>query len=310
MNKIDSIGNGMVIDWVITNNCNYKCNYCSPNLHSNTSGWPNYDNALKFFNYLHSYNSNKKLIILCGGEPTLWPRLIDFIKESPDGYLLEIVTNGSRTLRWWEKFIDECKDKIHQIAISVHWESADINHLVEVCKLLDSKDMQTTVMIIADKAAGFKKIKTTFKLLTADSLKINVIIKPVKVYTQSGKTQDYSKKEIEWINNTKYINSKTVDHPDIPSDMIVDGRRYAKSYAREILSKNKHNFKGWKCWAGSTRLNINYDGTINGATCRTANSISYGNINDDIIAIDPEPLICRENYCTCLLDIRIPKERV
>ena len=41
---------GMNIEWVVSNVCNYKCSYCREDLYGGSSGQPDYKKALEFFN--------------------------------------------------------------------------------------------------------------------------------------------------------------------------------------------------------------------------------------------------------------------
>ena len=125
----------MHAEWVISNVCNYTCNYCDPKLYGGSSGWPDLQKSLDFWQYIHTdVNPNAKMLTLSGGEPTIWPKLSEFFNRLDPSYKKAIVTNGSRTLRWWRKFIDNTQ--MTQIAISVHLEFADVNHIKEVIKIV------------------------------------------------------------------------------------------------------------------------------------------------------------------------------
>jgi hypothetical protein len=50
-------------------------------------------------------------------------------------YHTTIVTNGSRTLRWWEEFIADAKN-LTVVTISIHLEYADMEHIINVCKII------------------------------------------------------------------------------------------------------------------------------------------------------------------------------
>jgi molybdenum cofactor biosynthesis enzyme MoaA len=66
---------------------------------------------------------------MTGGEPTMWPQLIEFTDRLPESYILDISTNGSRTLRFWRDFSE--KSKFQKVNISAHLADCDIEHLIE-----------------------------------------------------------------------------------------------------------------------------------------------------------------------------------
>lgn len=308
MNKIESRAAGMIVDLIVTNVCNYKCHYCSPNVHSGSSGFPDYEKLLNFLNYLHTdVNQNKKYLIIGGGEPTIWPKLKKLILNIDDSYSINITTNGSRTIRWWKHFIDICIDKIFEIVISVHWESVDINHIIEVCKLLEKENIRVTVFLLADKIA-IDKVKLYHKKLIEENLNININVKPVKDFTNGQSPQNYNQEDIDFI-NTQYFRSKKIEkHSDIPDKLIINGNEQPRHYIREIMSKKMNSFKGWNCHLGVAKLAINHDGRVFGAQCKTAVAYCYGNIyNDANLKITPQVVECTTEWCGCLTDIMIPK---
>jgi pyruvate formate lyase activating enzyme len=84
---------------VFLNKCNMRCGYChNPELvFSNDSGgrFPNITPE-EFFNFLDEKKSWLDGVCITGGEPTLHPGLLGFMKNIKDkGYTLKIDTNGS-----------------------------------------------------------------------------------------------------------------------------------------------------------------------------------------------------------------------
>ena len=71
---------------------------------------------------------------IVGGEPTLWPKLGEFVTEIRKHIpaYITISSNGSRTLRWWEKF-GTVFDKIlpfWQIATAVSSQDVSIPNVI------------------------------------------------------------------------------------------------------------------------------------------------------------------------------------
>lgn len=294
------------IEWVLSNVCNYKCNYCIPSLNNGSSGQPNIDDALRFFNYVHDkINSNAKMLTISGGEPTLWPDLVNFLNSLDSSYYTAIVTNGSRTLRWWNDFVSTCHN-IHRASISVHLQYADVDHIINLCKILENK-IRVTVMIMFDKLYQHK-LENFLNRLTDENLKISITVKPVNIRDQGNISQNYTNEEKKLIQNFKYEKINLSKLP-IATHLVIDGEERHIFYTNELISNNLHTFKGWYCEIGLKRLVINYDGTIYPAQCQTAKQLPLGNMKDKVFK-KIEGAICSTNYCDCAPEIRIPKRRI
>jgi organic radical activating enzyme len=294
---------GMDIEWVLSNVCNYQCNYCNEDLFGGKSGQPDLDAAVRFFEYIHKeVNSSPKMLTLTVGEPTMWPKLPNFLQSLDESYYVTIATNGSRTLKYWNKIADDMNRLTH-LAVSLHLEYVDIEHIIDVCKTIQDK-CTITLLILAD-TKYWHLVEEYYNRLTESDLRVNINIKPVR--DPFGMSYEYTDEQRDFISNTRYRGCKTPPPKGIPTNIIVDGEEKPFSYTREILIDNKHNFKGWNCQLGKTRLVIWHNGQVRGAMCKTANDNAYGYMYDKDIKIDIDPIKCDTDFCNCLLDIRIPK---
>lgn len=313
----DSLSNNwpdtMHIEWVVNNVCNYSCSYCLPELHSGTSGQPNYDSSLKFLDFVHNeINPNHKMLTLSGGEPTQWPRLQEFLKNMHPSYSVTIVSNGSRTIRWWRDFI-ESSPNVSVITISVHLEFVNLDHIIELCKLLQDK-VRVTLLILF-KPDKKDMVNDLLSRIEQEDLKIQSTVKPITTREISERTQneaiEYTNEELDFIkSNTRYKQNPIPLRP-IASSVIINGEMKPIFYPAELIAQRKNTFNGWWCEGGSKRLVIWHDGNIYPAQCETAKRNSLGNINDitgnwKIV----KGILCKTTYCACLPDIRIPKWKI
>lgn len=114
----------------ISNWCNYDCSYCMPHSKSRTSRHEESDEIIKLVNasYSHFKANSPDVdyygVLFVGGEPSIHPgfeKIIDSIqcirKVEPD-YKIIIVTNLSRTTRWWGNM----SKKVTGIVASYHDE--------------------------------------------------------------------------------------------------------------------------------------------------------------------------------------------
>jgi organic radical activating enzyme len=95
-----------MIKFFLTNNCNYKCNFC--NIHNkkekNFSSLEELTNAINFINNLMDKNlfSNNEFEIF-GGEPTLHPELINFINLLDNRFEIILFTNLHKDIDYFLK---------------------------------------------------------------------------------------------------------------------------------------------------------------------------------------------------------------
>jgi len=295
-------------EWVISNVCNFKCSYCTPDLYDGSSGFPNIDDAIDFWNFVHTnINPNNKMLTLSGGEPTLWPKLSEFFNSLDRSWYTAIVTNASRTVRWWNKFLTDCNN-LHRVTISVHLEFTNVNHIVEVCKLLHNK-CQTTVLILFDNTK-IEYAKQVAEEIKSFNLNISIKIKPITEKWGTGMSVEYNKNELDFIKNFNYERiNKDLQKIPVAGNLYIDEELKSVNYANEMIAKKINSFIGWKCEAGSKRLIVWHDGNVYGAQCSTARQILLGNIKNKKIKTLTN-VICQTNFCNCLPDIRIPKWKV
>lgn len=301
----------MHAEWVISNVCNYTCNYCDPKLYGGSSGWPDLQKSLDFWAYVHKeVNPHAKMLTLSGGEPTLWPHLSEFFNKLDSSYKKAIVTNGSRTLRWWKKFIENTE--IEQIAISVHLEFANVEHIKEVVRIIGPYCRVTCLIMLDENRV--QQGREFAETLAREDLYCKVVIKPVtRRHYSKNESQDYDKETLEWMAKFDY----NKDAPILKKrdrttavNILIDGEEKPVFYMYEMISKNMHKFSGWKCYAGKHRLVVWYDGNVYGAQCTTAKNNLLGNIANGKLDKKIEPLICDTEFCACVPDIRIPKEKI
>jgi organic radical activating enzyme len=301
----------MHAEWVISNVCNYTCNYCDPKLYGGSSGWPDLQKSLDFWQYIHTdVNPNAKMLTLSGGEPTIWPKLSEFFNRLDPSYKKAIVTNGSRTLRWWRRFIDNTP--LTQIAISVHLEYADVDHIKEVIRIIGPHCRVTVLMMLDENSV--KKGRHFAEILSNEDLYCKIVVKPItRRWNGNNEACTYDNEVLDWIKTFDYDkNSPAVKDETRTTavNILIDGEEKPVFYMYEMISKNMHKFRGWKCYAGTHRLVVWHDGNVYGAQCTTAKRNKLGNIANGKLDKKIEPLICDTEFCACVPDIRIPKEAV
>lgn len=299
------------------NICNYKCWYCFPGSNEGTVPWPDSDKVKKgVVSLVNYYLSTGKVndieLNLMGGEPTLWPKLDEVVKYIAENCKckVQILTNGSRTLRWWKenaKYFD-------YIGISVHHEKCDIDHIIELGNFLYDSGIKFHTSVLMD-PDNWDKCMDLVNKLNATEKKWVVITKTVheKGVTRYNEEQtSFLEKQIKrwpaikyWF---KYLLMKRRKYKAFFSDGSV-----IKTKTDNYFLLNLHNrFYGWECTLGINYLFIDRQGKLTGGCQQKLYGLDYYyNIYDDDFAENFKPEIktvtCEQKACVCAGETALTK---
>jgi organic radical activating enzyme len=296
--------NTLRIEYMIGNTCNQKCWYCFPGSHEGEYRWTGdlestTKNFFHILDYYKQYGKEKFEIHIVGGEPTLWPELGKFVKRIKEQYnsWISISTNGSRTVRWWEKYGQYFDD----VLLSVHHEYADISHIKQVGDIVHKQGPVVNAMVLMDPFAWDKCVSLVKELKTSKHrwfINAAEVMHSTIDYTPSQ--IKYIKKSIKRFPNPLWLAKKIKYLKRNPKVVLDSGK--IKTVSRNWFGLNKvTNFKGWQCNIGVDSIYIDKDGRITGA-CRTKLFENY-NLNDPefIDKFSPiiKPKICDIDGCYC-----------
>lgn len=294
--------NTMCIEWILSNVCNYRCSYCVSALNDGSSGWPNMEDALKTFKDIDNRFPEKiKHFNITGGEPSLWPKLINFLQQLPESFVVEITTNGSRSLRYWKKLRDSCK--LERLVISAHLAECDIDHILNVAELW--QDTAEIVILVLMDPTRIHQVDYIFKEVENRGLEISMLTKSIKDFDNNGRSIEYSEDQKVYFNK-KYINNK-LKADTIPSRIYVDGEEYNyQRIQKDIMASRFNKFTGWMCNIGIDRIVIDQYGFIYPGTCTTGRKKVLGKLGASL-SLPINATKCKTEYCDCISEIRIPK---
>jgi MoaA/NifB/PqqE/SkfB family radical SAM enzyme len=310
-----------LLTWQFTSMCNFACAYCPEGLHDNTVKFPNYDLTLAFIKEI-AKNNKKVYINLLGGEPTLWPELINFLKETKkiSNIITILETNGSRSTRWWEEFSKAELDLNVILDFTYHAALCDPDLYYDNLKTIhETHQVNSSFML---DPFHFDKTNKLYKKIK-DNLAVDCFYKTIRKGNMSSLDTyfDYTPEMLSKLelsraemlydrNKFSVKKSSTIDNA--PSELFVDGKR--TNWQTFVLEK-KHNFKNWKCSAGVKRLYIELNGDI--WPCSVIGGGSYGKLNHKIGNIydgtfkgKTEYMNCPVNYCGCKMDAILHKENI
>src|SRR4051794_22303064 len=96
----------LVVNWCLTNICNYTCSYCPKILHDHSVGFPELETVKAFCARLFKQKGGGQntYFEFTGGEVTLWQDflpLLEYLKAQ--GANTTFLSNGSRPMAFWKK---------------------------------------------------------------------------------------------------------------------------------------------------------------------------------------------------------------
>lgn len=297
--KFNNNSNGWkIFTWVLGNTCNYACSYCPDNLHNNTHPFPKLDIAIDIFEKFRGDKKNKVYYEIVGGEPTLWPKLNEYISHiSDENTFIEVNTNGSRTERYWRSF----NSKVDFFYISFHPEYADPKQFTKTLEALNNRyRVHVTFLLIPE---YYEKCKLYHDYLLYERLDLNINI------TITTVRKNFSSEHVELTNEMKeflHIKRENRSSPipdEAPKDLFLNNKRLNW---RKFQSNRLNNFKGMKCNIANERLFISVDGNIYYASCQEGGVV--GNVYSGVYNFENKKIICSKDYCGCKFDALASKE--
>lgn len=300
--------------WQVSDVCNYKCSYCNPGNYGAKNRNLDTQQYIKSLDQLIDHFLSENYVdfkfFFSGGEPTLWPPLLDIckhIKSRIPNATLAVNSNLSRPLSWWKEHHHYFDD----VVASFHIEGCNQKNYLENVKFLQYKLNYLACRILLhderfqEVVAFAEQLKKELKNCVIEYAALFEELKP-----QSGMYYYEDEWKREFIKNNSYIHKREVDFTYLKKnnqaycyEIYNDGTKDGLNATR-VISSGNNNFKNWKCWINDS-IFIGPAGDIQLASCKLAKKI--GNIHSDKISISGKPVICSVNSCGCGTDINIRK---
>lgn len=302
------------VNWHLGNTCTYKCSYCDPILNNGSIPWVSLERCKQVVDAIldtYSKRFGKEIFMfeLTGGEPTVYPHIDEFSTYLKSlNIQVSLCTNGSRSLRWWDKF----GSNFASITNSYHAEFTNVEHLVKVCNLLRSKGVNAHSLVLLD-PNNFEKVKQDIEYMKEHGTFGVFVRKVYKRNEHSNDSRDYTEEQLEYFKHNSYIPAKVavpIDQDLIHQAFWVDEQnKLEETNENFIVGTPLNNFKKWKCFGGIDTLSLDIRGYIYPAYCFTGQENLMGNwrtdnIND--IRWPTNPMDC-ESLCTCVHDVKSRK---
>ncbi len=296
-----------VVNWCLGNTCNFECSYCPNELHSGSIKWPELDKVKEFITRIIDQVAPRKVYFeLTGGEVTLYKHFVEICKYCTElGAKVGLISNGSRTLRWWE----DNKQYFDHVCLSFHPEFADDEHFINVVKILhDDLRTHVNIMMSPDKFSFCYAMATKIKNITNISMALQPLIHDFGTimyeYTDAQKNI-FTKQHELIVKHIKY--TKSFDYYRGAMKMLKEDDTGANVSPQRFLSEGTNDWSGWNCYAGAEQIIVDLGGDVYRGWCRVGGKI--GNIFENF-EIPKTPILCDKTMCHCNFDIMCTKERV
>jgi organic radical activating enzyme len=205
--------------WDLGRRCNYDCSYCWTSVHNRTDDHKDIDLLIKTAdNLITNWADNNSIRWnFGGGEPTLHPNFLEFLKFLNDRKQWTMVTsNGTRDHKYWA----EAAKYLNSINLSAHFdglkdekdEDRFVRNVEAICKHFDEHDddhwLEVKLMAPPQHLERALKMREKIKALgTLDKPGANGRIKgvlslvPIRSMGDSGALVNYTDEQLEVFKN-------------------------------------------------------------------------------------------------------------
>jgi len=173
---------GKIAATIFVSGCNFRCPFCyNPELVLPKAIVKNPPISLKeIYKFLEERKGFLEAVVICGGEPTIYDDIIDFIKQIKDmGYLVKLDTNGSNP-RILKKMIDY--KLLDYVAMDIKAPKEKYEKLVG--SLVDIENIEKSIAILRNGKVNYEFRTTIVPGLLAKEDILNIVkwISPAKKY--------------------------------------------------------------------------------------------------------------------------------
>ena len=272
------------LNWVLTRKCNFQCSYCT--VKDNKNGFfPGINQLKSAIDKLLLVKKKYLKFIITGGEPTIHPHYLDFLKYLFDKLNeraeVATITNLSPPVSFFEKTQKMLLEYLSQVSFlaSFHFEFADKERFIQNVRYLAQNGITVTIQILAhpDHMDTVKEVYDDLNDINSNKLKVDIKI----VRHQFGSNPDprYTNQDLEWLKSFySESDNKPLDVEFLKQDQSI---AKVKTSVNELIANNLNKFKGFECHAGLESISVNANGDIDRAVCFRGTNYKKSNIFTD-----------------------------
>lgn len=298
-----------LVEWKLHDRCNYDCYFCGDENKLGRDGWADLETNKKIVDSIVASATKPLWIQLTGGEPTLYPHFLELVKYMKSkGAMVRIITNGSRTMRWWKEVREA--DVLDLIYFTFHsQQNASYKHIAEVSNLfLDSETVTITLVTYVPNTLGYAiegaayLTEHTGSYISMNAMDLRPAAEEEKQYNE-----DEFEKALNVYNSAigKLINiKKPTSIPDeliaIPGDSTIyynNGSVETKDVTL-MMKLGENRFQDWMCYAGMDSMCIDGKFKYRGGCKRNKTPYEPGKLT-----FFDKPFKCDVDACYCAMDM-------
>ena len=299
------------IEWKIHNVCNHDCSFCGSRHKDGSQRWFSLEKYKEYADKLvAACDGSPFWIQITGGEPTLYPELLPLLQYMKEkGAMISLISNGSRTLRWWKELQEA--NVLDYLFITYHSEQTnDYQHITEVLNLFHNAALEVVCLIThslnsLDRAFEAREyiVANTGAVITLKSMVFNFDI--YEFYTAD---QLASLKKHGWeygdLRETKGKSTLLAHHRINHTLKITYNKNFSTNIDPQLLMKKQQNkFLNWDCAIGGSNMRVDHDVIYRGV-CEVGGE---RHLDDAVIGFTTDYIPCTSPQCFCGTDMIAPK---
>lgn len=300
------------VELMITDACNYDCAFCGDENKAGKFGRFDYETCVQIIDKIsEECNGEPFWFQITGGEPTVHPDLLEVLRYAKSkGASNRLLSNGSRTLRWWQQCAEEELLDVIFVTYHVH-QGADYKHITDVVNLFHEKPtfVANIATYLPDCVDEVLAACDYFKEHTGTLICINAM----DFHGQQHMKDVIATDTYDRINQYTYSFADRFETKVLPKKRLFQSNSTLyfdegsqKVYDNTALMKDGLNqFLGWSCDIGIKTMQITPHGIYRGG-CR----VGRREFNIENIKFWDDPIICPKNFCYCALDVAQNKHKI
>jgi hypothetical protein len=298
-----------LIEWKLHNVCNHNCSYCGEENKDGSNRWTDLETYKQQFDNLYKSCGESALWIqITGGEPTVFPELLDLMQYiKSKGVYISLISNGSRTLRWWKEARDA--KLIDMLFISYHPEQTDdYQHIIDVLNVFHDEPTETLCVIthsrgLLEKALfGAEQIAEHTGAMTSVG---HMSIKEYDIYATYTPEQLEKLKQASMVEGKLRSSKRETTVPEnhrffhLFLNVTFNDNSIEQMRAQMFMKSYKTEFKNWKC-ANSEYIMRVENNMVQRGICGVGNTTE---ITDPNLKFYDDYVTCDRTSCDCRLDL-------
>lgn len=294
------------IEYELHNVCTYNCSFCSSDYKDGSKRWKTLEEYKSDIDKIVlAANGSPCFIQLTGGEPTLFPDVIELMQyiRSKNAHI-GMISNGVRTIRWWKELRDA--NVLDKLSLSFHSEqTSDYQKIIDITLLFHDSPVNTLFLITH---VG-NTLKLAFEAFNAAKKQTGSII---IVKAMMGQTNTYDPelqtlikvfKNNTWTDGDLRRTKKLANIPFKMGQLLKithENGDISRLDPQSLMKSKNNNFNGWTCYVGEDSMRINVDQVFRGV-CGEGGITHL--TTDPQLKFSTSPIICTKNSCFCGTDM-------